>query len=74
MAEVSGRSATNARPLLTAKQVSQLLGVGERTVWRMTSRARAGCGHFPRPIRVGPRAVRWRWQDVEKYLQKQAGI
>lgn len=58
---------------MTARQVAQVLGVGERTVWRMTSRSRAGCGQFPRPVRIGSKVVRWRWRDIEKYMQKQAG-
>ena len=60
------------RPLLTARDVSCVLGVGERTVWRLTSRSRAAFGAFPQPIRIGGKIVRWRWQDVEKYLQKLA--
>ena len=73
MAEVSEHRPITVPRLLTARQVAQVLGLGERTVWRMTSRSRAGCGPFPRPVRVGPKAVRWRWPDIEKYLQKQAG-
>ncbi len=60
------------RPLLTAGDVARILGVGRRTVWRMTSRARSGDGCFPRPVRVGGKLVRWRWRDIEKYLQKLA--
>ena len=52
--------------------VAKLLKIGQRTVWRLSSRAKAGEGRFPRGIRIG-RAVRWRWQDVEKYLAQLAG-
>ena len=61
------------RPLLTAKDLAFVLKVGERTVWRMASMAAGGSGPFPRPIRIGGQAVRWRWQDVEKYLEELAG-
>ena len=61
------------RPLLTAKDLACVLNVGERSVWRMASRA-AGCsGLFPRPVRIGRQVIRWRWRDVEKYLQELAG-
>ena len=41
------------RPLMTAREVAAVLGVGERTVWRLVSRAKAGAGAFPRPVRLG---------------------
>jgi predicted DNA-binding transcriptional regulator AlpA len=60
------------RPLLAAEEVARILGVGERTVWRMASRARGGAGDFPRPLRIAPQVVRWRWEDVQKYLAELA--
>ncbi len=56
-------------PLMTATEVAQVLGVGERTIWRMASRSRSGVGQFPKPIRVGGKVIRWRWEDLEKYIQ-----
>ncbi len=56
------------RPLMSAAEVAAVLGVGERTVWRLSSRAEAGYGNFPRPVRLAARTVRWRWPDIEKYL------
>ena len=61
------------RPLLTAKDFARVLNVGERTVWRMASIAAGGSAPFPRPIRIGRQVIRWRWQDVEKYLEELAG-
>ena len=58
------------RPLLTAGEVARVLSIGERTVWRMVSRSRAGSGSFPKPIRIGGKIARWRWRDVEEYLQE----
>jgi predicted DNA-binding transcriptional regulator AlpA len=60
------------RPLLSADEVAAVLGIGQRTVWRLASRARVGQGSFPRPIRIGEKTVRWRWKDIERYLEKQA--
>jgi len=61
------------RPLMTAGDVARVLQVGERTVWRLASRSRAGGSDFPRPVRIGEQVVRWRWEDVQKYLQQKAG-
>ncbi len=65
-------SPLTVHPLLTAADVARVLQVGERTVWRMASRSRAGVGAFPKPIRIGPKSVRWRWQDIERYLRHSA--
>jgi predicted DNA-binding transcriptional regulator AlpA len=54
--------------LLTAKELAAALGVHERTCWRLAAMAEAGHGDFPRPLRIGPRVVRWRLADVEAYL------
>jgi len=70
--EGEGAPVVAVQPLLTVADVAKLLKIGQRTVWRLSSRAKAGEGRFPRGIRIG-RAVRWRWQDVEKYLAQLAG-
>ncbi len=59
--------------LLTAADLARVLNVGERTVWRMVSVADAGSSPFPKPVRIGGHVVRWRWQDVQKYLEELAG-
>ena len=44
-------------------------------VERLTSLSRSAIyaamdeGAFPRPIRVGKRAVRWRQEDIERWLE-----
>ena len=70
---VGGMPTIMVHPLLKAKDVARVLGVGERTVWRMASRAAAGFGEFPGPIQIGRHVVRWRWQDIEKFLSESAG-
>ena len=57
-------------PLMTAQQVAEVLNIGQRTVWRMTSRADGGYGNFPKPKRISPKTVRWRWEDIQKYLDE----
>ena len=54
--------------LLTVKDLADLLGIHERTCWRLAAMAEAGHGDFPRPLRIGPKTVRWRVADVDSYL------
>ena len=61
------------RKLLTVKDLAALLGVHERTCWRLAAMAEAGQGDFPRPLRIGPKMIRWRLVDVESYLSVLAG-
>jgi len=62
-----------ASQLLTVKDLAQILNVNERTCWRLSAKADAGQGDFPRPVRIGPRTIRWRLVDVEAYLAALAG-
>ena len=54
--------------LLTVKDLADLLGIHERTCWRLAAMAEAGQGDFPRPLRIGPKTIRWRVVDVDSYL------
>lgn len=65
MANRAALSPTPAEPerlLLPVDQVAQMLGLGVRTVWRLTSARRLAA-----PVRIG-RAVRWRRQDVLEFV------
>jgi len=59
--------------LLTVKELAAVLGVHERTCWRLAAMAEAGHGDFPRPLRIGPKTIRWRLADVEAFLAALAG-
>jgi predicted DNA-binding transcriptional regulator AlpA len=59
--------------LLTVKDVAALLKVHPRSVWRESARAETGLSVFPRPLRLGPKMVRWRLADVEAYVAALAG-
>jgi len=54
--------------LLNVGQVSELLGVSVRTIWRLSALAEIGRSSFPPPLRLSPKVVRWRARDVQAYL------
>ncbi len=62
MSEISAK-----RPLGTTEQVSDYLGVPVHTLHQWRHR-----GVGPRASKVG-RHLRYRWEDVEKWLDDQAG-
>ncbi len=49
--------------LLTRPQVEELLGFSTSTLYRLMARKL-----FPRPVRIGQRAVRWRSADLEAWM------
>jgi predicted DNA-binding transcriptional regulator AlpA len=50
-------------------ELSRLLGISVRTIWRLSALAEAGRGDgFPKPVTIGPRLRRWRLDDVRRYL------
>lgn len=53
--------------LLDVRQVAAMLRVSTRTVWRM-----AATGVLPPPIRLSPRLVRWRSDDIDRVLTELA--
>ena len=54
--------------LLNVRELAAMLGIHERTCWRLAGLAEDGHGNFPKPLRIGPKTVRWRLSDVEAYL------
>jgi excisionase family DNA binding protein len=62
------KAVTDHVKLLTVKELAAALGVHERTCWRLAAMAEAGRCAFPKPLRIGPKTVRWRLADVEAYL------
>lgn len=47
--------------------IAPVCGMGISTLWR-----RVREGTFPKPIHIGPRSTRWRWEDVHQWLSQQA--
>jgi excisionase family DNA binding protein len=50
--------------LLNAEEVAEMLGVSERTLWRLLS-----AGKLPNPIRFG-RSTRWKSEDIQGWIDK----
>ncbi len=49
--------------LLRRRQVEEITGLARSSIYRLM-----GQGAFPRPVRVGPNAVRWRKSDVIAWM------
>jgi prophage regulatory protein len=45
--------------------VLSVTGLGRSTVYRMVAD-----GSFPRPIRLGRRAIAWRWTDLDEWSRQ----
>ena len=60
--------------LVTVRELSSLLKEHPGTIWRQTALAEAGHGDFPKPLRLGPKTIRWRLSDVQAYLDRLQGI
>ena len=51
--------------LLTRPEVEQFCRVSRSKIYRGMRE-----GWFPAPLRIGPRSVRWRLSDLEKWLDE----
>ncbi|MBM4032825.1 MAG: hypothetical protein FJ291_13695 [Planctomycetes bacterium] len=62
-------STLDAVRLLTVNEVSDLLRLSPRSIWREAARAEAGLTSFPKPFTIGGgRLRRWRLADVRSYI------
>jgi prophage regulatory protein len=57
-------------PLLFARlpTVMQATGLGRSTIYRLMAD-----GAFPAPVHLGPRAVGWRWSDLDQWSASRLG-
>ena len=49
--------------LLRRRNVEEITGLSRSSIYRLMQE-----GEFPRPVRVGPTAVRWRETDITAWL------
>ena len=50
--------------ILDRNAVAEATGLSIPSIYRLMQ-----SGHFPRPIRIGLRNVRWRESEIEQYLE-----
>jgi excisionase family DNA binding protein len=55
---------SETKALLNADEVAAMLGISERTLWRLLS-----AGKVPEPVRFG-RSTRWRLADVKEWIEE----
>ena len=53
--------------LLRRVEVEERLKVSRSFIYSNVAK-----GNFPKPIQIGPRAYRWRVEDIDRWLEKQA--
>ena len=49
--------------ILRMPDLSRYLGISKATIYRLLNRRR-----FPKPIKLGPRAVGWKITDVDEWI------
>jgi prophage regulatory protein len=57
------------RLLARLPTVIKLTGLGRSTIYRWIAE-----GTFPSPVRLGPRAIAWRWSDLELWTQSRPTV
>ena len=50
--------------LMRRREVEKILGISRSSIYRLMQE-----GRFPRPVRIGPAAVRWRASDITAWLE-----
>lgn len=66
-ASPSVRTGDDPRLLARLPVVLRVTGLGRSTIYRWIAD-----GSFPAPVRLGPRAVAWRWSDLDRWTQSRA--
>jgi prophage regulatory protein len=63
-AEQRSKQAMRSQTLMSLKDVCRLLSISRSSIY-----ARMEAGLFPEPIRVGARAIRWRVEAIEAWVE-----
>ena len=50
--------------LLRRREVEGIVGICRSSIYRQMD-----LGSFPRPVKVGPNAVRWRESDIRRWVE-----
>jgi prophage regulatory protein len=67
LAPTSPSAAAPMRLFARLPTVMQTTGLGRSTIYRLVA-----SGEFPRPVHLGPRAIAWRWADLEQWSATRA--
>jgi prophage regulatory protein len=67
LASTSRGTAEPARLFARLPAVIHATGLGRSTIYRLVA-----SGEFPRPVHLGPRAIAWRWSDLEQWSATRA--
>ena len=62
LASTTRSAAEPGRLFARLPAVIQATGLGRSTIYRLVAN-----GAFPRPVHLGPRAIAWRWSDLEQW-------
>jgi prophage regulatory protein len=57
--------ATSTRTLLNQNEVIEALGVSRNWIHRHVKN-----GTFPKPIKISPRTLRWKREELERWLEE----
>lgn len=61
-------AAATPRVFARLPTVMQATGLGRSTIYRLVA-----SGSFPAPAHLGPRAVGWRWSDLDQWSKSRRG-
>lgn len=50
--------------LLRRREVETITGLSRSTIYRLMQK-----GDFPKPVRIGPGAVRWKVSDIKAWIE-----
>jgi prophage regulatory protein len=68
VAPVSSPGSASPRLFARLPTVLAATGLGRSTIYRLIAD-----GSFPAPVRLGPRAVAWRWSDLDQWTRSRPG-
>ena len=50
--------------LLNRREVQQACGLSKSTLYRLMR-----SGYFPEPLKIGPKAIRWRLDEIQEWVE-----
>ena len=53
--------------LIRRQEVEEMTALSRSTIYRHKKE-----GRFPEPVRIGPRAVRWRYSDIIAHIESKS--